>query len=395
MLDLASAVLSALSAAILAVSSTLMLAASLSGARPLDPEPGNPREYASVAVIVPVYREGPHVRYVLQSLKGVRYPRDRLTLVVVGEEGDDETYREISRLCETSEGYLDCGGVRGVYIINKSGARGKPAALNFALGRVDADVVAVYDAEDTVHPDHISIAVRLLEDESVGAVQFVREVSPYPGNLAESQRFDFHFYYMVFQPYLAHRTGLAEVCGSAFFMRLSLLKSLNGFNSSSPAEDLDLTYRLGARGLKVLVSLPPSFTRPVVRTSSLVKQRARWIRGGILSIPTGLRALPRSAPLLLVTGLMPLTSVVSTVAFLLLAVGLATGSASALSWSAAAVLAVVCSLGALPVVLAGRDGRGGLKYLAAMSPVYFLASWRAVFELAVSPRDWTKSESKA
>lgn len=395
MLDSISAAFGIASAAIIAANSILVILASLSKARPLELEPGSPQEHASVAVIVPVYGEGPRVRYVLRSLGEVRYPKDRLTLVVVGEEGDDETYREISRLCETSGNLLDCGGVRGVYVVNRSGVRGKPAALNYALKHVNADVVAVYDAEDTVHRDHVSIAVRLLEDRSVGAVQFVREVSPYPSDLAEAQRSDFYFYYMVLQPYLMRKTGLAEVCGSAFFARLSLLKSLGGFNESSPAEDLDLTYRLGARGMRVLVALPPSATRPVVRTSSLVKQRARWIRGGILSIPTGLRALPRSAPLLLVTGLTPLTSVTSTVAVLLLVAGLIKGSAPVLSWYAISALAAACLLGTLFTLLSGYGRGGGLKHLAAMSVVYFLASWRAVVELAVSPRSWTRSESKA
>ena len=190
-----------------------------------------------------------------------------------------------------------------------------------------------------------------------------------------------------------HKTWLPEICGSAFFTRLSYLNKVGGFNLGSPAEDLDLTYRFGARGWKIVVAEPPSVTRPITRTSSLVKQRARWIRGGILAIPQGVRALPRSAPLLLVTGLMPISSVTSTLALIFsLASILLGGGQQAII--VILVLVSASSIGALPLALLAGNKERIFKYLGLMSAIYFLASWRAVIELFVAPHSWNKSEDK-
>ncbi|MEM1650599.1 MAG: glycosyltransferase family 2 protein [Sulfolobales archaeon] len=395
MLDLASTILCSVSAFIILSNSILMLLASLSRARPLELSRSGVQSKVEVAIVVPAYREGPFIHYVIQSLKEVDYPKNHLKLVIVGEEDDVETYREIEKLCDVRSDHIDCGGIRGIYIVNTSGERGKPAALNFALKYVDADIIGFYDAEDLVHPKHVSIAVELLEDSSVAAVQFVREVAKIPGALGEAQAADFYFYYMVLQPFLMRYTGLAEICGSAFFIKSSLLKETGGFNTNSPAEDLDLTYRLGALGLKVLLALPPSTTRPIASTSSLIKQRARWIRGGILSIPTGFSAAPRSIPLMLITGFMPITTVTSSLTLLLGVVALLTGSTLTLSKYAIVALVFACVLGASSVLASNLGKTRMLRYLAIMSFVYYLASWRALVELFTSPRSWTKSQSKA
>ncbi|MEM4592029.1 MAG: hypothetical protein QW196_01350, partial [Sulfolobales archaeon] len=125
------------------------------------------------------------------------------------------------------------------------------------------------------------------------------------------------------------------------------------------------------------------------------KQRARWIRGGILSIPTGFSAAPRSIPLMLITGFMPITTVTSSLTLLLGVVALLTGSTLTLSKYAIVALVFACVLGASSVLASNLGKTRMLRYLAIMSFVYYLASWRALVELFTSPRSWTKSQSKA
>jgi cellulose synthase/poly-beta-1,6-N-acetylglucosamine synthase-like glycosyltransferase len=393
-LDMLALLFGLISATIIFANTSLMTLSLLSRSTPLEPPVIDLSKHPEVTIVIPAYREGPNIRYVLQSIKDVNYPKDRLEIVVVGEEDDFETYSEILKICEVSGNELACGGVRGRYLVNRSGTRNKPAALNFALRYVRSEIVAFFDAEDTVHRDHIAIAVNfLLEDNSTAAVQFVREVAPEFGDVGEVQRTDFWLYYRVILPYIMHKTRLPEICGSAFFTRLSYLNKVGGFNLGSPAEDLDLTYRFGARGWKIVVAEPPSVTRPITRTSSLVKQRARWIRGGILAIPQGVRALPRSAPLLLVTGLMPISSVTSTLALIFsLASILLGGGQQAII--VILVLVSASSIGALPLALLAGNKERIFKYLGLMSAIYFLASWRAVIELFVAPHSWNKSEDK-
>ncbi|MCX8209023.1 MAG: glycosyltransferase family 2 protein [Sulfolobales archaeon] len=395
MLDLVSSAFGLVTVFIVSANSLLMMLAYLSKSHPVKTPSEDCGRYPSVTVVVPAYREGPYIHYVLQSLKEVRYPRDKLRLIIVGESGDSDTYGEVLKICEVRGQHLNCGGVEGSYLENSSGVRSKPAALNYALRYVDSEILAVYDAEDTIHPDHVLAAVELLGSSDVAAIQFVREVASVSSKLSGAQVADFHFYYRILQPYIARKTGLAEICGSAFFIKTRYLVSVGGFNSTSPTEDLDLTYRIGARGWRVLIALPPSTTRPIARASSLVRQRARWIRGGLLSIPAGLKALPRSLPLLLVTGFMPLTAATSTVAVAAGFVGLLSGFDMTLFRQVFLALVTACSLSFLLVILAAPKEKAVLKYLVVMSAIYYLASWRAVVELLTAPRAWTKSDSKA
>lgn len=381
------------SAIIISANTTLITLSLLSKSTPLEPPANSPSRQPNVTIVIPAYREGQNIRHVLQTIKDVDYPKDKLEVVIVGEEGDFETYSEVIKICEVVEGGLDCGGVRSRYLVNYSGTRGKPAALNFALRYVKSEIVAFFDAEDSVHRDHIAVAVSLLEDDSVSAVQFIREIAPGPGKVSEAQRADSWLYYRVILPYIMRKTWLPEICGSAFFTRLSYLNSVGGFNQRSPAEDLDLTYRFGARGWRVVVATPPSITRPITRTSSLIKQRARWIRGGILAIPQGLKALPRSAPLLLMTGIMPISSVTSTLTLVFGLLSVLT-EAEQNALTAFLILVLASSAGALSLALLVENREKIFKYLVLMSAIYFLASWRAIIELIISPHSWNKSEDK-
>lgn len=382
-----------ISALITSANTTLIVLSLLSKSTPLEPPANNLSKQPAVTIVIPAYKEGQNIRHILQSIKDVNYPKDKIEVIIVGEEGDFETYSEIMKICEVSDSKLDCGGVKGMYLVNHSGTRNKPAALNFAMKYVRSEIVAFFDAEDTVHRDHVAVAVSLLEDSSIAAVQFVREIVTGSGDMSEAQSTDFWLYYRKMLPYIMHKTGLPEICGSAFFTRLSYLNSVEGFNQRSPAEDLDLTYRFGARGWRIVVAAPPSTTRPITRASSLIKQRARWIRGGILAIPQGLKALPRSAPLLLITGIMPLSSITSTLTLVFGLLSVLVGAEQNV-FLAFLVLVLATSVGVLSLTLLVENRKKIFKYLMLMSTIYFLASWRAVIELLTSPHSWSKSENK-
>lgn len=381
---------------ILTANNLVLAAAALSRVRPYEVRENLEVDRGRIAVIVPAYREGGTIHHLLASLRDVDYDKRLLKLIVVGEEDDPETYAAISRVCKVDGELLDCYGIAGRYLVNRSGMRGKAAALSYALKYVDAEYVAVYDAEDTVHPRHFRVALRILRDETIAAVQFVRRVIARSRTIEKAQEEDFNLYYIKIQPFMSKYFGLAELGGSAFLVKTKCLQAVGGVNPRAPAEDLDLTYRLASKGWRVVIAFPPSETRSITTLGSLVKQRSRWIRGGILSIPLGIRALPRSLPLLIVTGITPLSTVTSTTMLVALLVDLVLGLYTHyLTYILAALVAVSATSIITAIFLSGNSNViERLKYLAVMSVVYYLATWKALIDTLRTPYSWEKSESK-
>jgi cellulose synthase/poly-beta-1,6-N-acetylglucosamine synthase-like glycosyltransferase len=381
---------------VLLANNLVLVAAALSRARPYEVGDDLGGSYGRVTLVVPAYREGDTIHFLLTSLRDIDYDRGSLKLIIVGEEDDRETYDAVSRVCRVDGEVLDCYGIAGRYLVNRSGMRGKAVALSYALRYVDTEYVAVYDAEDTVHPKHFKVALRVLSDSSVAAVQFVRRVVARYRTVEKAQEEDFNMYYTRVQPFMSKYFGLAELGGSAFLIKTECLRAVGGVNPRAPTEDLDLTYRLASRGWRVLVALPPSETRSITTLGSLIKQRSRWIRGGILAIPLGIRALPRSLPLLIVTGITPLSTVTSTVMFVALLVDLVVGLYTRYLLYILVTLVVLSATSTLTslLLLGNPVDVGKLKYIAVMSAVYYLATWRALLDILRAPYSWDRSESK-
>ena len=396
MLEVLPVVSGLLTVVILLANNIVLAAAALSRARPYEvcEDPGS--NYGRITLVVPAYREGDTIHFLLNSLRDVDYDRGLLRLIIVGEEDDSETYDAVGRVCRVDGEILDCYGIAGRYLVNRSGMRGKAAALSYALRYVDTEYVAVYDAEDTIHPKHFKVALRILSDSSVAAVQFVRRVVARYRTIEKAQEEDFNLYYTRIQPFMSRYFGLAELGGSAFLIRTECLRAVGGVNPRAPAEDLDLTYRLASRGWRVVVALPPSETRSLTTLGSLIKQRSRWIRGGLLAIPLGIRAMPRSLPLLIVTGIAPFSTVTSTVMLAALLVNAVVGLHVRCLIYVLVALVVVSATSTLTALLlmGNAGGLGKLKYVAVMSAVYYLATWRALLDMLRSPYSWSRSESK-
>ncbi len=396
MLEVLTVVSGLLTLVILTASNIVLVAAALSRARPYDVCEDLGTSYGRITILVPAYKEGGTIHYLLTSLRDVDYDRSLLKLLIIGEVGDLETYAAISRVCRVDGESLDCYGIAGQYLVNRTGMRGKAAALSYALKYVDTEYVAVYDAEDSVHPKHFKAALKILSNDDIAAVQFVRVVISRSTSIEKAQEEDFNLYYTKIQPFMSKHFGLAELGGSAFLIKTGCLKAVGGVNPRAPTEDLDLTFRLASRGWKVVIALPPSETRSITSLSSLVRQRSRWIRGGILSIPLGIRALPRSLPLLVITGITPLSTVTSTTMFITLLVDLVAGFHTQYSLYALAALLVVSSVSVLNVLHLSEKSSSirVLKYVATMSAVYYLATWKALVDALRAPHSWEKSDSK-
>lgn len=98
------------------------------------------------SLVVALYREARVVPQLLAAIDALSYPRAKLDVKFVLEEGDDETLVALRR---GAPPYSE------IIIVPAGLPRTKPRALNAALPLIRGELVAVYDAEDIPDPEQL------------------------------------------------------------------------------------------------------------------------------------------------------------------------------------------------------------------------------------------------
>lgn len=120
----------------------------------------------SITVVVAAYNEEVVIADRIENLLSADYPRDRLSVIVAADGSDDGT-AEIAR----------SSGHPAVLVLADGPRRGKPAAINRAIGEVTSDVVVFSDANNRYEPDGLTRLVSRFSDPRVGAVTGAKRVT--------------------------------------------------------------------------------------------------------------------------------------------------------------------------------------------------------------------------
>lgn len=105
------------------------------------------------SILIPLHREADVLADLAHGLAMLDYPAAKLQILLVLENDDTETRRAAEA--------LDLPGNFETIVVPDRGPRTKPKALNYALGFVRGEFVAVYDAEDIPEPDQVRRALRI------------------------------------------------------------------------------------------------------------------------------------------------------------------------------------------------------------------------------------------
>jgi len=116
-----------------------------------------------ISVIVPTYNEASIIRFKLENLVKVNYPKDLMQIIVVDSNSEDQTvdivYEFVRQHPESN-----------IQVLRQSERLGKSAALNFALKNCEGEVIVVSDADCFWPSDILEKALPFLADPAVGAV---------------------------------------------------------------------------------------------------------------------------------------------------------------------------------------------------------------------------------
>ncbi len=253
-------------------------------------------------VLVPLYKEGDILPHLVESMSMLLYNKQRLQVLLLIEEDDEQTQEALARLRATHglPKYFE------TIIVPEPGPgepRTKPRACNYAMQYVKGEYCVIYDAEDRPEPEQLLKAVAAFRyyghfDKLVQCLQarltFVNPDSSWVSRMYAAEYY-VHFNWVL--PGMAKLGIVPPLGGTSNHFRTEVLRQLafegtNGDKVWDPhnvTEDADLGMVLARKGFKVVMLDSYTYEEATTRLRAAVNQRSRWIKGYMQTGIVGLR----------------------------------------------------------------------------------------------------------
>ncbi|MEO8510792.1 MAG: glycosyltransferase [Chloroflexota bacterium] len=201
------------------------------------PVAGPPPRNLKVAVLVPTYNEGPEILVPTVAAAVALEPVHETWVL------DDGNRPEVARMAAAL-------GAR--YLARPEHAHAKAGNINHALGVIDAEIIAVLDADHVARPGFLTQTLGYFSHPRVALVQtpqdFYNASSFEHDGAALGQPFhEQTLFYRLLQPGKNRWNG-AFWCGTGALVRTDALRAVGGAATETITEDIHTTIRLHRRG---------------------------------------------------------------------------------------------------------------------------------------------------
>jgi cellulose synthase (UDP-forming) len=226
---------------------------------------------ARVAVLLPTYNEPESILLPAIAAAVALEPAHETWVL---DDGHRDSVRELAE--ELGAHYLS----------RPTNEHAKAGNLNYALARIDADILAILDADHVASPNLLIHTLPYFTDPTVAVVQtpqdfynrdsFEHEVG------ADGRQFNEEaVFYRVIAPG-KNRWNAAFWCGTGALVRVEALRSVDGVATESVTEDIQTTIRLNRKGWKAVYH-NEVLARGLAPTdyAQYALQRNRWATGAM------------------------------------------------------------------------------------------------------------------
>jgi len=200
------------------------------------------RRLPSIAVAIPTYNEGPEILVPTIAAAVAMEPAHETWVL------DDGERPEIEELARSL-------GAR--YLARSTHEHAKAGNLNHALGIIDADILAVLDADHVAAPEFLRATLGYFSDPRVALVQTPQDfynVTSFEHGSGVAYGEPFHeqtLFYRLLQPG-KNRWNAAFWCGTNALVRTAALREIGGAATETITEDIHTTIRFHRRGWKTV-----------------------------------------------------------------------------------------------------------------------------------------------
>lgn len=225
----------------------------------------------TVTIIVPCFNEETTVGRTIESLLGLDYPSDKLTIMAINDGSTDGTAKALQAFADR------------VQVIHKENG-GKHTALNLGITQATSEFVGCLDADSYVAPDALIRLVRRFDTPEIMAV--VPSLHIYKAKTLIQKMQKIEYLLGVFLRSMQGELNALYVTPGPFsIMRRAVFAQIGPYKKAHNTEDMEIAFRMQSHGMTLAAAHDA-----VVYTSSprairtLYKQRVRWTSGFLFNL---------------------------------------------------------------------------------------------------------------
>jgi len=225
-------------------------------------------------ILVPAYKEPEVIPILINSLKKLDYPLNKLDVLFLLEEDDSETIEAVKRAKPPASWRI----IR----IPDSQPRTKPKACNYGLFFARGKYLVIYDAEDIPEEKQLKksvVAFNYFPKDHIcfqAALNFFNKDENF---LTKMFTLEYSYWFDYMLPGL-HRLGMViPLGGTSNHFETEKLREIGAWDPFNVTEDADLGIRAFERGYKVGVINSTTYEEANARIGNWIRQRSRWIKG--------------------------------------------------------------------------------------------------------------------
>jgi cellulose synthase/poly-beta-1,6-N-acetylglucosamine synthase-like glycosyltransferase len=225
-------------------------------------------------VLVPVYKELEVIGILINSLKKVDYPQNKLDVILLLEEDDKETY-------EAAKAQKPPANWRFV-IVPPSLPKTKPKACNYGLSFARGKYLTIYDAEDIPEPDQLKKSVIAFQKGGGKYICFQAALNYFNKDenlLTKMFTLEYSYWFDYLLPGLYNLNLPIPLGGTSNHFDVEKLREVGAWDPFNTTEDADLGVRAFGKGYKVGVINSTTYEEANAKVENWIRQRSRWIKG--------------------------------------------------------------------------------------------------------------------
>lgn len=233
--------------------------------------------FPSVTIMVPCYNEERTISGTIESLLALKYPKDKLTVLIIDDGSTDSTYAAAEKFV-TRPPSPHARATPQIELYHKENG-GKWTALNLGLTKTMSELVGCLDADSFVHPDALLHIVKKLENQDVMAVTPTIRVYKPANYLQRIQNTEYSMSIFL-RKMFGILNALHVTPGPFSIFRTSVFSTLGPYRHAHNTEDMEIALRMHAHHYRIDNSESAFvFTATPHTIRGLFKQRLRWVYG--------------------------------------------------------------------------------------------------------------------
>jgi glycosyltransferase XagB len=225
-------------------------------------------------IFCPLYKEGEVVPQFVAAMKKLDYPPARLQILLLLEEDDLQTIRELQKMSLPSNFFA--------VVVPHSMPKTKPKALNYGLKYARGEYAVIYDAEDIPDALQLKKAVLAFAKAPAGTVCMQAKLNfynPTQNLLTKVFTSEYSLWFDLVLPGLQSLDAPIPLGGTSNHFRTKDLIKLQGWDAFNVTEDCDLGIRLAKKGFKTAIFNSTTWEEANSQYKNWYRQRSRWIKG--------------------------------------------------------------------------------------------------------------------